>query len=72
MLRQSWGEILPSERVRSLAEELPDQMGLRAAEAMQLAAALVWCRERPRGRPFVCLDRPLATAAAHLGFSLEP
>ncbi|MDQ7843436.1 MAG: hypothetical protein QN141_11835 [Armatimonadota bacterium] len=36
----------------------------------QLAAALVWCRERPRGRSFVCLDRALALAAGTLGFAV--
>ena len=46
-LRASWDEILPTEKVRSIAEDLPDAHGLRAADAAQLAAALVWCRERP-------------------------
>lgn len=71
-IRRRWREILPSERVRTLAEELPERHGVTAADAFQLAAALLWCRGRPRGRSFVCLDRRLATVAAHLGFSVIP
>jgi hypothetical protein len=71
-IRGTWDEILPTERLRSLAEELPDAHRLRAADAAQLAAALVWCRERPKGRPFVCFDERLGTAARALGFFVRP
>jgi predicted nucleic acid-binding protein len=71
-LREAWDEILPSEKVRSLAEDMPDTHGLRAADAAQLAAALVWCKERPKGRAFVCFDQRLRTAASTLGFSVRP
>ncbi len=71
-LRLAWDEILPSEKVRSLAEELPDRYGVRAADAFQLAAALVWAREQPRQRAFVAFDERLRAAAATLGFSVRP
>jgi len=71
-LRVAWDEILPTAKVRSLAEDLPDAHGVRAADAAQLAAALVWCRERPKQRPFVCFDEGLRTAATLLGFSVRP
>jgi len=71
-LRRSWDEILPTEAVRVHAEALPEQYGLRAGDAWQLAAALVWCRDRPRRRPFVCMDRRLAQAASALGFTVRP
>lgn len=71
-LRRSWDEILPTEAVRTLAESLPDDHGVRAGGAWQLAAALVWCSERPRGRPFVCLDKRLAKAASDMGFTVHP
>lgn len=71
-LRGAWDEILPTEKVRALAEDLPDVHGVRAADAAQLAAALVWCRERPKQRPFVCFDENLRTAAIALGFSVRP
>jgi predicted nucleic acid-binding protein len=67
-LRGSWDEIQPSEKVRSLAEGLPDQYGVRAADALQLGAALLWCGERPQRRPFVCFDERLARAASEAGF----
>jgi predicted nucleic acid-binding protein len=71
-LRVTWDEILPSEKLRSLAEDLPDAHQLRAADAAQLAAALVWCGERPRKRPFVCFDERLRAAAVERGFSVRP
>ena len=71
-LRVEWDEILPSEKVRTLAEDLPDSHVLRAGDAVQLAAALVWCRERPARRPLIALDDRLRTTAAALGFSVRP
>jgi predicted nucleic acid-binding protein len=71
-VRGGWDEIQPTERVRSLAEELPDGHVLRAEDAAQLAAALVWCRERPKQRPLIAFDERLRTAAAALGFSVHP
>lgn len=71
-LRVTWDEILPTEKVRSLAEDMPDSHGVRAADAAQLAAALVWCGERPRQRPLVCFDERLRAAATALGFSVRP
>ncbi len=67
-LRVSWDEILPSDKVRSKAEELFDDYNVRAADALQLAAALVWCRERPKRRPFVCFDERLGKVAEEVGF----
>ena len=71
-LRVAWDEILPTEKLRAVAEELPDAHRLRAADATQLAAALVWCRERPRQRPLVCFDDRLRAAATGVGFSVLP
>jgi predicted nucleic acid-binding protein len=70
-LRASWAEIQPTERVRDLAESLLERHSLRAADAFQLSAALVWCNERPRGRLFVCGDLRLREAAQREGFSLQ-
>ena len=70
-LRDSWDEIQPSETVRDVAEDLPDRHGVRAADAVQLAAALVWCRERPNRRPFICFDERLSRAAADVGFTVR-
>lgn len=70
VLRRTWVEVLPTEKVRNMAEAFPERFGLRASDAFQLAAAMVWSRERPRNRPFVCHDRRLSEAAGHLGFSV--
>ena len=69
-LRRSWDEILPTDPLRDLAEELPSRYQLRAADAFQLAAAVVWCSGRPSNRPFICFDRNLAAAAAKIGFAV--
>jgi hypothetical protein len=54
--RASWVEVLPGDRVREIVEALPEQYGLRSLDSFQPAAALVWCKEQPRGRLFVCCD----------------
>jgi hypothetical protein len=53
-------------------EDLPDAHVLRAGDAAPLAAALVWCRERPKQRPLIAFDDRLRTAAAALGLSVRP
>lgn len=70
--RQAWVEVLPSDRVREIAETLPGQYGLRALDSFQFAAALVWCKEQPRGRLFVCCDVRLTEAATKAGFDVLP
>ena len=70
-LEKSWIEVQPTDRVRELARWLIQKHPLRAAGGLQLAAALVWSQERPRGRPFLCLDGKLAQAALAEGFSVE-
>jgi len=67
-LTDSWSEVAPSDEVRDKAEELLVQFPLRAADSLQLGAALVWCRERPKGRVFLCADVKLAEAAEQVGF----
>jgi uncharacterized protein len=72
VLRERWIEVQPSERVREIALLLLGRHPLTAADALQLAAALVWANERPRSRTFVCLDRRLADAARKEGFAVDP
>jgi uncharacterized protein len=45
---------------------------MRAADALQLAAALVWCDEQPQGEVFVTLDERLADTARREGFTTLP
>jgi predicted nucleic acid-binding protein len=69
-LRQRWNEIQPTEDVRHTAERLLGVHKLRAADAFQLAAALVWCGNHPRGRFFICADGNLSNAADAEGFTV--
>lgn len=45
---------------------------LRAADAMQLAAALLACEDEPARLPFVTLDDRLGEAASREGFTVVP
>ena len=70
-LRRRWIEVQPTEVVRELAQTLLERHALRAADAMQLAAALIWSKQRARGRSFVCMDSRLSEAAGKEGFSVQ-
>lgn len=65
-------EVSPGDEVRRLANRLLRVHDLRAADALQLAAALVWCEARPGGEGFVSLDRRLREAAEREGFTVLP
>jgi predicted nucleic acid-binding protein len=49
-LRERWNEVQATEEVRERAGRLLRIHKLRAADALQLAAALVWCGDRTQGR----------------------
>src|SRR5215471_18632744 len=70
-LLDSWREILPTEPVRELACVQLERLPIRAADALYLGAALIWCNQKPRGRLFVCNDRRLGDAARQAGFTVE-
>lgn len=61
-----------TEAVRQRAKRLLMVHPLRAADALQLAAALVWAAESPQGLELVCLDRRLKEAALKEGFTVLP
>ena len=69
---ETWREILPTEKVRIIAKNLIESENLRTLDALQLAAALVWCFEKPNGRIFVCCDDKLSEAAKKIGFTVLP
>lgn len=71
-LSAAWSEVVPARNVRTLAERALAVHPLRAADALQLAAALTWRRGEPGGAPFVCLDERLRDAAAREGFAPLP
>jgi len=71
-LRGAWSEVNDLELVRRRAERLLATHPLRAADALQLAAALVVCDEDPRKMPFMSLDENLNAAARREGFEVFP
>ena len=72
LLKEAWAEVRDLDIVARRAERLLNLHPLRAADALQLAAALVVSEERPERLPFACLDAPLAAAARLEGFTVLP
>jgi predicted nucleic acid-binding protein len=72
VLSGEWSEVQSSEIVRERAERLLMIHPLRAADGLQLAAALVWAEESPKGLEVVCLDHNLREAALREGFTVLP
>ena len=67
-LAGSWRVIQPSNSLRAGAVQLVDRYDLKAADALQLAAALEWCENIPQGRVFLAGDQKLREAAVLNGF----
>jgi hypothetical protein len=65
-------EIQPTRELRARAARLLNVHPLRADRALELAAALVWCREQTGGMDFVCVEPGLRLAAAREGFRVLP
>jgi predicted nucleic acid-binding protein len=70
-LADGWHEVDPTDTVRETAIRVLRVHALRAADSMQLAAALVASERRPSSLEFVTLDDRLAAAARKEGFSLS-
>jgi predicted nucleic acid-binding protein len=66
----AWQEVQPVERVRSTSIRLLRVHSLRAADALQLAAALAATESDPASLPFVTLDDRQALAAEREGFAV--
>ena len=71
-LELEWREVLPSTKVRDLAQRLLRTHTLRSADALQLAAALVAADDDPAALDFVCLEERLTVAAQREGFTVAP
>jgi len=67
-LADAWHEIQPVEEVRSVAKRLLRVHPLRAADALQLAAAILAAERTPETMNMVCLDHRLSEAARKEGF----
>lgn len=71
-LADAWIEMQPNETLRATAERLLAVHPLRTADALQLAAAMLWCRQAPAGQNFVTFDQRLRDAGYREGFTVLP
>jgi predicted nucleic acid-binding protein len=71
VLSSHWTRIEAFEEVAERAERLVGSHPLSAADALQLAAALILVSERPRRRSFITADARLGQAAAAEGFNVH-
>jgi hypothetical protein len=69
-LSAGWHEIDPSDEIRETAARFLRVHPLRAADALQLAAAFAAAERRPASLEIVTLDERLANAASKEGFTV--
>jgi hypothetical protein len=72
LVAEEWTEIEPTVEVRSLAGRILFTHPLKAADSLQLAAALMWSGRDGAGHEFVCLGNRLRLAARKEGFTVLP
>lgn len=70
-LAEAWNEVQPTSAVRGAARRLLRVHPLRAADSLQLAAAVIACEGLPSSLNVVTLDERLAIAARREGFVVE-
>ena len=69
-LERAWHQVAPSDSVRNRAQRLLRVHPLRAADSLQLAAALSIAGDDPASIRFVTLDRRLHDAAQREGLDV--
>ena len=69
-LAAGWHEVDPSDIVREVAARFLRVHPLRAADALQLAAAFIAAEQRPASLEMITLDERLASAAQKEGFTV--
>ena len=67
LLCSTWREVPPSDLLRRSAQRLLRVHSLRAADSLQLAAALAVAGDAPGSLEFVCRDAKLTEAASREG-----
>jgi predicted nucleic acid-binding protein len=72
LLSEDWREVQPTDEVRSLAALISQRHPLKAANALQLAAAFIWRESTDEDSEFVCLDDRLRPTASDEGFEVLP
>ena len=70
ILETSWSSIVHIEATQRIAQRLLAVHALRAADALQLAAALVAFDQQPAGAEFISFDSPLNRIARREGFQV--
>ncbi len=70
-LSSAWSEVTNIEKTRQRANRLLAIHPLRAADALQLAAALVAFEDQPEGESFLTFDHNLSQAARMEGFQVN-
>ncbi len=71
LIENDWNIVEPTDRQIELARTFPSTYGLKALDSLQLAAALVWCKEFPKNKDFVSGDGKLLNAAESAGFTVH-
>ena len=69
-LAAAWHEVVPSDAIRRTAERLLRVHALRAADSLQLSAALIAATHDPATLEMVCFDNRLTAAARREGFTV--
>jgi uncharacterized protein len=69
-LAAGWHEVDPSDIVREVAARFLRVHPLRAADALQLAAAFIAAEQRPASLEMITLDERLASVAQKEGFTV--
>ena len=70
VIARQWDEVTDILVTRKHAQRILAHYPLRAADAAQLAAAIIACEGDPGGERFACLDHRLAEAAELEGFTV--
>ena len=63
--------VLPTDDIKIRAFDVIARHDLRAADSLQLAAALKWCNDQPDGHVFLSADHRLRHAALAAGFDAK-
>ena len=70
VIESEWNTVRANVRMLDLARTFPAAHGLRALDSLQLAAALIWCKEFPKYKDFIAGDEKLLKAAENSGFRI--
>lgn len=69
-LAAAWHEVIPGDPIRRTAERLLRVHALRAADSLQLSAALIAANHDPTTLEMICFDGRLTAAARREGFTV--